>query len=51
VENLNETKVSNVVKENHIILSDQKKAVQEIQQMLVICGQLVVDEVRNMRSS
>lgn len=34
VENLNETKVSNVVKENNILVKDHESAVQRIENMI-----------------
>ena len=44
VENLNETKISNVVKENHILLKDQQNAISKIQQMIQDCSSFIVDE-------
>eukprot|EP00347_Sterkiella_histriomuscorum_P000056 403377354 len=47
VENLNTTKISNVVKENHIMIEDQRKMQSVIDKLLKDC-QEVIDEDENM---
>lgn len=46
MENLNTTKISNVVKENHRMIEDQKKMQGVIDQLLIDC-QEVIDEDEN----
>lgn len=51
VENLNETKISNVVKENHKILMDQKRAGDIVDLMLSECNNILSSEEELLRFS
>ena len=44
VENLNETKISNVVKENHRLMEDQRKAISIIDELTNECKQIIFDD-------